>query len=133
MRYSTGFTLIEMVLVMIVISVGLLGLTSLFSENVRGLVINEGSQQVAQYAQECAERVIAVRRDSGFASGSIGSTMCDTLGALPGGFARTVSVPATYTGNTTSACPNNVTCRNVTVSVSNGTVSSVITVMLVNY
>lgn len=136
MRRDHGFTLIEMVVVMLVISAGLLGLASLFSGNIKALVINEGVQQVAQYAQECAERVLAVRRDLGFGSSTISTSMCDStsLGALPSGFTRSVGVPpATVTGSGTSACPSGITCRDVTVTVSNGTVSSVINVMLVNY
>lgn len=126
-----GFTLIELVAVMIVISVGLLGLASLFSNSSTSLSTNETLQRVTQYAQECAERAIATRRDLGFADASISSSLCDSL-ALPAGFTRSVGV-TTYNG-TGSPCPSGTNnCKDVLVTVANGTLSSAITVMLVNY
>ena len=132
MRRPRGFTLIEAVLVMIVISVGLLALASLFGGNMSALTVGEDTQSSAQYAQECAERVQATRRDLGFNSASINTSMCNSI-ALPSGFTRTVTVPATYTGTSTGACPNLATCRNVTVTVAKGASSAVITLMLVSY
>lgn len=127
-----GFTLIELVLVMVVVSVGLLGLSSIFSENTKALVLNENVQRVSQYAQECAEHILAVNRRTPTGFNSITTTMCDgaPLDNHPG-ITTTVTVPATYTGTTLTTCPNGVTCRNVTVTSSNGTVSSVLTIMLV--
>lgn len=125
-----GFTLIELVLVIIIVSIGLLALASMFGNNMRALAIGEDTQRAAQYGQECAERILAARRDLGFAS--ISTTICDLM-ALPTGFARTVTVPATYTGTATSACPNLASCRDVTVTVGKDAVSSVITLMLVDY
>ena len=130
MRRAMGFTLIELVLVMVVISVGLVGLASLFGNTLNGLTTNETVQQAAQYAQECAERVIATRRDLGFDSASITTTMCDPS---PNGFARAVTVPATYTGTSTSACPNGATCRDIGITVTKSGLSSSITIMLVSY
>lgn len=133
MRRASGFTLIELVLVMVVISVGLLGIASLFSNTSTALSTNEALQQAAQYAQECAERVMAVRHDLGFNSTSINGTMCNSLGTTPG-FTRTLTgTSSTYTGDASSACPDGATCRNVGVTVAGNSVSSSITVMLVNY
>ena len=136
MRRDRGFTLIELVMVMIVVSVGLLGIASLFSTTSNALSTNETLQQAAQYAQECAERVTAVRRDLGFISTSINDVMCNLLGALPPGFTRTLTGTGstdTYIGGASTACPNGVTCRNVGVTVAGNSVSSSITVMLVDY
>ena len=144
---DAGFSLVELVVVMIVISVGFLGLASMFRGTVSGLVVNEASQQTGQYAQECAERVLALRRDQIFSSVSTSnsSTICDTtaLGALPSGFTRGVNVSSTTTGTSTGPCPNGVQCKNVTVTVCkgsvvnnacpSGTVGSVVTIMLVDY
>lgn len=140
MRRPSGFTLIELVVVMVVISVGLLGIASLFSNTAKGLSINESMQQAAQYAQECAEHVLAVRYDLGFTSSSINDTMCNALGTTPG-FTRTVTNAGandTYTcpspqAPSCSACPPSATCRNVAVTVDGNSVSSSITIMLVNY
>jgi len=131
-RAEGGFTLIELVLVMIIISIGLLGLTSMFGNNMRTLAIAENTQSAAQYGQECAERVLAVRRDFGFTSVSnINPTTCD-LPTLPTGFGRTVTIN-TYFGTNNTACPNLANCRDVTITVNSGSASSVTTLMLVNY
>jgi prepilin-type N-terminal cleavage/methylation domain-containing protein len=131
-RHNHGFTLIEMVVVMIVVGAGLLGLATLLNDNVKGMVVGEDAQRSAQYVQECIERVLAIRRNIGFDSTSISSTTCDTQ-TLPTGFARTVSVGSTTTGTATSTCPNAVECKTVSVTVTKGNVSSDSTVMLVSY
>lgn len=128
---QTGFSLIELVIVMIVISVGLLGIASLFSNTSSSLSINESLLRTTQYTQECAEQVIATRRDLGFAS--INANLCDSL-TLPGGFTRSLNVSAPYSGSTGSPCPSGANnCKDVLITVANGSQSSSLTLMLVNY
>jgi type IV pilus assembly protein PilV len=131
-RSCRGFTLVELVVVMIVVAVGLLGLASMFGDNVSSLVHGEGAQRSAQYAQECAERVLAVRRNLGFDSIQIAESTsaptCDSS-ALPTGFSRSVVISA-YTG---AACPSPSLCRQAVVTVSTGSVSAESTLMLVGY
>ena len=139
MRIGKGFTLIELVIVMLIISAGLLGIASLFGNTSSALSTNEALQQATQYAQECAERVVGIRRSSGFSSSSIISTMCNTTadtpaGLLPpmaAGFSRTVAI-TTYNG-TGSPCPTGTAnCKNVVVTVTKAPLSSSITIMLVS-
>ena len=139
MRVHDGFTLIELVIVMLIVSAGLLGIATLFGNTSSSLSTNETLQQATQYAQECAERVIGIRRSLGFASSSISSTMCNTtadtpVGQLPtmsSGFSRSVGI-TTYNG-TGSPCPvGTANCKDVVVTVSKASLSSVVTVMLVN-
>ena len=139
MRIRDGFTLIELVMVMLIVSAGLLGIASLFGTTSNSLSTNETLQQATQYARECAERVFGIRRSLGFASGSISSTMCNTTADTPAGqipvmvtgFSRTVTV-TTYNG-TGSPCPTGTAnCKNVVMTVSKGSLSSVVTIMLVN-
>ena len=139
MRVRDGFTLIELVIVMLITSAGLLGIASLFGTTSTSLSTNETLQQASQYARECAERVIGIRRALGFASGSISSTMCNTTADTPAGqmplmatgFSRTVAV-TTYNG-TGSPCPTGTAnCKDVVVIVTNAPVSSAVTIMLVN-
>jgi prepilin-type N-terminal cleavage/methylation domain-containing protein len=133
MRRAAGFTLLELVAVMVVISVGLAGLASMFGESGRALIIGEDAQKAAQYGQECAERFMAVRRDLGFVSASTNTTLCDSP-APDLGFTRTVTGPGTtYIGGLATACPNSATCCDITITTTKGTVSSVITLMLVSY
>lgn len=130
MHRAAGFTLLELVGVIIVISVGLAGLASMFGQSGWALIIGEDVQTAAQHGQECAERFMAVRRDLGFDDVSINTTLCDPS---PAGFTRTVTVPATYTGGPATACPDLATCRDITITTTRGAATSVITLMLVSY
>lgn len=150
-KRQLGFTLIELVIVILITSFGLLGLTSLFSNASSSLTTNETLQRATQYAQECAEKVIATRRDDplGFDATSLAtaapSNICNTvddapaglLPALATGFARTVVVGSTYSGDVanTAPCPSGTdNCRDVTVTVTNSALSNtVITLLLIKY
>ncbi|MGE5650577.1 MAG: type II secretion system protein [Bacillota bacterium] len=125
MRRVDGFTLLELLAVIVIVSVGLAGLAKMFGNTSMALVLGEGTQLTAQYAQECAEYVLGVRKDLGFTS--ITENTCDSLPALPAGYSRSLSLAA----NTTGTCPSSSTCANVAVTVSRGTASTTITVMLV--
>jgi type II secretory pathway pseudopilin PulG len=145
-RQSQGFTLIELVIIMVLISAGVLGMSSLFSISSTSLTTNEVRQQMTQYAQECAERVLATRRSGGFASVS-SNAMCNTtadtpaglLPAMATGFTRAVSIGSSYiNGSGTERCPigtnTPIDCKDVTITVSHSGLSdATITVMLVNY
>ena len=91
-------------------------------------------QQAAQYAQECAERVMATRRNLGF---DWFATKTFSCGANPNGFTRTQNpVGALYTGGGSSACPNAISCRDVSITVTstaNPSLTSAITLLLVYY
>lgn len=141
MRRIAGFTLIELVIVMVVISVGLLGLTGLFSNSTTTLTANENLQRATQYAQQCAEQVLATRRNStNFTVASF--TIPTVCSGNSDGFVRTATASAAYT-NTGSACNGNaqcpcpsggtINCRDINISVAKGATSSSITVMLVDY
>nr|WP_217344042.1 type II secretion system protein [Noviherbaspirillum sp. L7-7A]MBV0878145.1 type II secretion system GspH family protein [Noviherbaspirillum sp. L7-7A] len=139
MRTSAGFTLLELVAVMVMISVAMLGTAKLWGNANGSLQRAADAQLLSRYAQECAERVIQTRKDFGFTSTLINSTMCDPT---PASFIRTVTVPATSTGTTTTACPNGATCRDIVVKVCAGTsgvtcpstaVTASVTLMLVSY
>ena len=128
--------MIELVLIMLVISGGLLGIASMFGNTSGALSTNETLQQAAQYAQECAEQVILTRREKTFAWTDITTTMCDTNAPLTGtGFARTVTVPDTFDiGDASSTpCPETRSCKNITIVVAKGTLNASATVMLVDY
>lgn len=131
MSRQRGFSLIELVIVMLIISGGVLGLAGAFGNAAKSLTINESLQQAAQYGQECAEKALANRHDNGFAG--MAAFACD---ANPAGYTRVAAVGAVYTGTAVSACPNSIQCRDIvitTTSTSNGTLNSSITVMLASY
>lgn len=134
MRRAHGFTLIEMVVVMLILSGGMLGITSLFSNTAKSLSTNETLQQAAQYAQECAERVMTTRRNLGFDWFATNTFSC---GANPSGFTRTKNpVGGLYTGDGSGACPSAIICRDVSITVTstaNSQLTSAITLLLVQY
>lgn len=133
---NRGFTLIELVIVILVVTIGSVTLGTLFGNSSASLSTNEVRQQSTQYAQQCAEHVIATRRSNTFASASLNTTMCDTLTpTLTAPFSRTVAIGATYS---TSPCPTGATaysCKNATVTVAHTALATpaVITIMLVDY
>lgn len=131
MRNTTGFSLIELVIIIVVIGIGVVSLSALFSHSATSLTSNETLQQVTQYAQECAERTLQKSRADAAGFASVDTTVCNALAALPTGFSRTVVVtPITGTG---SPCPigGTANCKDVLITVTSGGLSSAITVMLV--
>jgi prepilin-type N-terminal cleavage/methylation domain-containing protein len=139
MRRPSGFSLIELIVVIVLISVGLLGLSRLTGGLGKAMYGTADLQTMSQYAQECAERVISTRRESGFASGPLTSTLCDPS---PASYVRTLTLSTNYIGiASTPACPLGATCRDATVKVCAGSVSpcpttaqsTSVTFMLVQY
>ena len=140
MRRKSGFSLIELVMVMVIISVGVVGVVPLLGNSAKSLTTNETVQQAAQYAQECVEGVLATRRNLGFTWFDTHEFTAAAFCPLINGFTRTVTLtppyassPNYYTGTSTSACPNLISCRDITIATTKGAISSSITVMLVNY
>lgn len=131
----TGFSLIELVIIIVVVSIAAVGMLALFGIVGRSLAINEDTQIAAQVAQECAEHIMAVRRNplpgNGYAA--ITTTICDALPALPTGFGRTVVVAPLATNPPCTVAAAG-TCQQVQVTVSTpSTANAVLTLMVVNY
>lgn len=133
-RTTRGFTLVELVLVMIVISVGAVGMTRLFGNMSKSLSANEILQQATQYAQQCAEAVLATQRDQGFSWFASNTFSC---GNNPTNFTVTTNpVGALYTGTNVGPCPNGVSCRTVAItarSTVNTSLFSSVAILLVDY
>src|SRR5450830_1983983 len=118
-----GFTLLELVGVIVIASVGMVGVTKMFSNLNLGLARAADEQTVSQFAQACAERILQTRRDYGLTSTRIATTMCDTPTLT--GYVRSVTLPANSTGTvSTPVCPVGIVCRDATVTVCAGTCAS---------
>ena len=102
-----------MVAIIVIASVGLLGVAKLYGNTGVGLSRATETQVAAQLAQDCAERVLQKRRDFGVTLTSISASMCSPS---PAPYIPTVSW-SDKTGSDTDACPLNVACRDVTVTI----------------
>jgi len=119
---------------MIIISIVSAGLVMTLSNTSQSLATNETLQQATQYAQACAERATAIRKDQGFDWFANNNFTC---GNNPSGFTYSTAasnpklVGNIYTNQ--GACPNGINCRDINITVTNGSVSSSITIMLADY
>ncbi|GEM_PF-873339 len=134
-RAQCGFTLIELVLVIVIISVASVPLFSLFTQASTSLLQNEAIQTAAQLAQERAEFILSRRRELGF-NGAVPELAVGTINEnLTGSFStfsRTTVIsqpPVPPAG-----CPAGAVCKQVSVSVdAGGPVLARIGFLLVNY
>ena len=140
MNTQRGFTLIEMVAVIIILSVASVPLFGMFTQASLSLADNENIQTAAQLAQERAEAILAVRRDQGYGAAAL----------APGTYPETFPVAGNYAAYTRSTvisqppvgpgCPLHpvtlvpATCKEVVISVSrNGRTHAQLGFLLVNY
>jgi len=117
-RRQGGFSLLELVIVMVVTAIGAVALLSLFSGAALTLESNLALQTGAQLAQEKAEQVLADRRNPARGYGYVQGANYPPEDPVPGfpGYARSVTVTP-YSG---AACPAGADCRQVVVSVDQG-------------
>lgn len=118
MRRARGFSLIELVMIIVLLSIGLTGLMAMFSRSVGSIDDNTGIQAGAQLVQQCAEHILGTRRQNvdtltGYTAAAT-AAICN--GLAPAGFSHTVVVGA-YAG---AACPVTATCSQVTITASQG-------------
>lgn len=139
MRAARGFSLIELIMIIVATSVMGAFLAASYSQLPRAVEVSEGAQTAAQLAQQCSEQVIARRRSTaagqGYASIAVGSNPC-SVPALPAALAA-YTVTGVVTDLTGSPpCPSAVadSCRRVQVTVTrNGVTAATTDLMLVNY
>lgn len=141
MNRSYGFTLIELVVIIVLLSVAGTIILGLFGQVGRSLVTNQATQTATQAAQACAEQILAFRRSTvagyGYANVAVGASTgaCNAGFVAAGGVtsAPTVSVVA-HSSGTLAACPSATAgdCKLVTITVlANGTQAATLSLMLV--
>ncbi|VAW76246.1 hypothetical protein MNBD_GAMMA15-1602 [hydrothermal vent metagenome] len=127
---ASGFTLLELIAVIVILSVAVVPITGLFSKASLSILNNQRIQTATQLAQEQAELVLGRRRNQNFAA-IIPGIYPEVLAGNYAGFNRTTTItqPVAPAG-----CPAGALCDLVVVSVdAGGTVLSEITFVLVNY
>lgn len=125
---QAGFTLIEAILVILLLSISSVAILSQFSQASKAWFVDEDLQIATQLVQERSEGILATRRNTGYASVAVG-TVNDTLTGSYASYSRSVIV-SSIAGN---PCPAG-TCKQVVVQVSRaGTPLASATLMLVSY
>ena len=128
LRPNKGFTLIELVMVIILLSISCAGLVTLFGQLTNSLSINNDIQAAAQLAQECAEHLLAARRRSGYDLGGIDD--CSALPAFNGFGPPQVNIDEPYAA---AACPGSANCKLLTIKAVYGSGASTVTLLLTDY
>jgi len=134
-KSQAGFTLIELVMAIIVLSLSSVALVRLFGQMGESLDINRDLQAASQMAQECAEHLLAARRTYGFAMGGVGDCSTTTvnvtaLTAFNGNGPPTVAETNPYAA---SGCPVMGSCKLYTITANYGVSTSVVTLLVSDY
>ena len=136
MKTARGFSLIELIMIIVALGIASAFLAPTFTQLPRSLAVNEGAQTSSQLAQQCSERVLALRRSTvagfGFGSIVIGSDPCAGLPTLTG-YAVTGNV---VDWSNVAPCPSAAanSCKRVTVTVNRNAVTVAVNeIMLVNF
>lgn len=128
MTQQRGFTLIEAVIVILILSIAAVAVLGQFTQASRAWSIDEDLQVATQLVQERMEEMLAARRNGGYASVAVG-TINDTLTGGFAAYSRTVTV-SSVSG---APCPA-ASCKQVVVSVSrSGTALASATLLLASY
>jgi len=131
MNSQNGFTLLELVLVIIIVSIASVPLFGMFSQAASSLLINEKTQTAVQLAQEHAEHLLAIRRNQDFNAAQLSGSSTEVLGGNFSGYNRSTVITQPPSG---PGCPGGASCKEVTVSVAEGaTTYAEVTFLLVNY
>ncbi len=125
---SRGFSLIELIMVVVLLSLLAVAMVPMLGQTSSGLLANRDTQAAAQLAQECAEYLLQLRRSTGYNLGGV--TNCSALPALNGFGPPAVSITDPYAGD---GCPAAASCKLVSVAATYGTGTAAIKFMLVNY
>lgn len=125
---NKGFTLIELVLVIILLSMSCVGLVNLFGQLSNSLSTNNDTQSAAQLAQECAEYLLAARRHWDYTLGGISD--CSALPAFNGFGPPAVNLSDPYAG---PGCPGSASCKLFTIKAVYGSGAATVTLLVTDH
>ena len=117
MKPQAGFTLLEMVLVIIILAVSSVPLFGMFSQAAFSLLDNEKIQTATQLAQEHAEFLLAIRRKQSFLAPQLSGNTNEVLSGNYAGYTRVTVINQPPTG---PGCPGGASCKEVVISVDEG-------------
>ena len=132
--HAPGFTLIELVLVIIIISVAAVPILGMFGQVASSLGTNEELQTGTQLAQEKAEELLALRRINGYSDANLalGGPTTETLTGSFTGYSRITTISVHPGGS--GGCPATASCKQIQIQIQKGgdTLSTLYT-MLADY
>ena len=136
-KCCAGFSLLELVMAMIVVSVAAVTLLGGFGQITTALSTEGNLRGAGEVAQECGEFIIATKRAGVTGYPSVSSTVCDGL-PVPAGFNRTVTVntitPPPGPGGRIECPASAVDCKEVIVNVTSpGTAVAEVRLLLTDY
>lgn len=131
-RFVRGFTLIETLIVMVVLGIAAVTIASLTGNLFVGQAANRDMVVGTQLMQECAEKILALRRSSGFDAPALDST--STANAYCSVTGVTTPVVTLTKGSSPSipACPSTAADSCKLVSISQGGMTPIV-LLLVDY
>lgn len=118
MNNDRGFSLIELIMIIVLLGIGLTGLMAMFGRSTIGMADDAAIQTGTQLVQQCAEHILGQRRrhPGGTVAGynSIDATSCNSLPAAPTGY----SLAALVVTNpyAAGACAGLTTCQRIEIS-----------------
>jgi prepilin-type N-terminal cleavage/methylation domain-containing protein len=134
-----GFTLIEIIITLVVLSIAAVGVLSVFATGLRGSADPLLMSQATQLAQGELDTVIGIKVASGFNAATLPAVTgqaCKTQASLLPGFVCTLDICFVPAGdlNDTSTCGTATSYKRVAVTITNTTIGNVTAVtLLTNY
>ncbi len=128
-----GFSLIELIMVIVVVSIAAVSIGSAFSYIARAQGRGTDLLGATQVAQECAEHILGrARKPNNFALVVAGGTACDAI-VIPAGYGRVVLVTDIAGASGTICTGAGWACKSVVVTATRGVATVTVNSMLINY
>ncbi len=115
MSRHRGFSLVEMIMILVLMGIASVPLMTMFGRSVGGQESDVAIQTAAQLVQACGEQVLGIRRRETSGYDLIATTSCSGLTAPAGYSLAALTVTDPYTGG---ACPAGATCKRVQITAS---------------
>lgn len=119
-KRAGGFSLIELVMVIVVFAIAAVPLLRPLLQASEALILMDDLQTGGNLVRECAEHILSRRRNPAVGYTGINNLMCaNDLPAVPPGYARD-PITITDISGSGAPCPAGASCKTVTVQVDKG-------------
>jgi prepilin-type N-terminal cleavage/methylation domain-containing protein len=138
-RREGGFTLIETIITLVVLSIAVVGVLSVFITGIKGSANPALAGQATQLAQGELDAVVGIKAANGFSDSALNAgtgLACKTATSMLPGFTCSLNICYVPAGNLndTTACNAPTNYKHVTVTITQTTIGSVSAdTLLTNY